>query len=448
MNFICRNGTYFPKVYIHGGNCPAVCMPSRAMLHTGRSLFAIHGTGETIPADHVLMAEHFRKQGYATFGTGKWHNGAAAYARSFSAGGSIFFGGMDDHWNVPVCDYHADGCYPEPKPHAWISGTKDAEGQPEREMVGQCFDKIDPTRHSTDLFSESAAEWLTQRKDREQPFLMYVAFMAPHDPRTMPQHYRNMYDETALTLPPNLMPHHPFDNGELAVRDERLATFPRTATEVSRHLAEYYAMISHLDNAIGRILDALKASGSYDDTIIVLAGDNGLALGSHGLMGKQNLYEHSIGVPLLMAGPGIPEGGICAGGCYLHDLFPTLCDLTGLPQPGSMAGGQSLAGALTGSAPSIHRTMLFAYRHIQRAAICGNDKIIVYNAPGSKTIQLFNLADDPWEMRDLAADPQQAVVLKTMQSELAAAMSAAGDPDREAFISVMHRWIPQTGTHQ
>lgn len=111
-----------------------------------------------------------------------------------------------------------------------------------------------------------------------------------------------------IAVPANFMPEHPFDNGEMRIRDEMLGPFPRTEEFVRGEIAGYYAMISEVDAQIGRVLDALEANGQADNTIVIFAGDNGLAVGQHGLLGKQSMYEHSIRVPLVMAGPGIPSG--------------------------------------------------------------------------------------------------------------------------------------------
>ena len=106
---LVARGTAFTQAHIPSGMHGAVCMPSRAMLHTGRSLYHLDGTGESIPERFALMGETFAGEGYATFGTGKWHNGPRAFNRSFADGGEIMFGGMADHWNVPMCDYDQIG---------------------------------------------------------------------------------------------------------------------------------------------------------------------------------------------------------------------------------------------------------------------------------------------------------------------------------------------------
>ena len=164
----------------------------------------------------------------------------------------------------------------------------------------------------------------------------------------MPKEYLDMYDPATISLPESYLPEHPFDNGELRVRDELLAGFPRGEDEVRRHIAAYYAMITHADAQMGRVLKVLEETGRAENTIIVFAGDNGLAVGKHGLMGKQSLYEHSIRVPLMMAGPGVPAGKRSEAFAYLIDIFPTLCELTGVPTPETVEG-RSLVPAMEDS---------------------------------------------------------------------------------------------------
>jgi len=417
MDALVRRGTAFTQAFIMGGSCPAVCMPSRAMLMTGRTLFGLAGHGETIPRDHVLLGEHLQRHGYITWGTGKWHNGPEAYARSFGGGAEIFFGGMDDHWNVPACDYDPTGRY-ETRPMVRDPYRSNAVTQ------RRC-DHIRPGVHSSELFADATINFLRGYRG-QAPFFAYVSFMAPHDPRTMPREYLEMYDPDQMALPPNAFPAHPFDNGELVVRDELLAARPRVPGEIRRHLAEYYAMISHLDAQIGRILTALEETGRAKDTLVILAGDNGLALGQHGLMGKQNLYDHSIHVPLLMAGPGVPAGEVRDAPCYLLDIYPTLCDLAGLPVPASVQG-KSLAAALRDPAARPRRTLYFAYRDYQRAVQTDTHKLIEYCVDGVRHTQLYDRAADPWELRNLADLPSGADTMARLTTALLQARAELGD---------------------
>ncbi|WP_455383437.1 sulfatase-like hydrolase/transferase [Salinispira pacifica] len=428
MDHLVARGTSFTHAHIMGGSCPAVCMPSRAMLHTGRTLFHLDGSGERIPDDHTLLGEWLQEHDYQTFGTGKWHNGPASYARSFSTGGNIFFGGMDDHWNVPACDFRPDGNYPAPRPHPWNPGTGTIE------MVDKSYDRVRRGKHSTELFADTAVDFLGG-VDTGKPFFMYVAFMAPHDPRTMPQRFLNMYDPDSIVLPGNFMPAHPFDNGEMDVRDENLAARPRSPAEIRRHIAEYYAMITHLDFEIGRILDALRATGEYDNTIILLAGDNGLAIGRHGLMGKQNLYEHSVRVPLVMCGPGIRPGERRDALCYLLDIFPTLCDYAGLEVPPSVEG-LSLRPAIENPGIAVRDHLPLAYGRVQRGVRDARYKLIGYVVDGTRRTQLFDLAHDPEELTNLAGRAELAQVERALRERLREWRDELGDPADELWSAL------------
>ncbi|OPZ87864.1 MAG: Arylsulfatase [bacterium ADurb.Bin429] len=402
-------GTAFTRAGIFGGSCGAVCMPSRAMIHTGRTLYHIKDRGETIDPAHVTLGEYLGAHGYCTQGFGKWHNERAAFARSFQDGDEIFFGGMADHWNVPAYHYDSSGRYDARLPicpNPFYSN----------EVQYRSADHIPSGVHSSTLLADAAVRGMA-RLPADRPFFMYIAFLAPHDPRTMPERFRAMYDPAAMALPPNYSPVHPFDTGAMhGMRDEELAAYPRQEGEIRRHLAEYYGMITHLDFEIGRILDALEASERADDTLIVLAGDNGLAVGQHGLMGKQSLYEHSVRVPLLFAGPGVPHGQRREQFCYLSDIYPTLCEYAGLPVPASVEG-RSLCADMVADAPG-PRYRYHAYQHVQRAVRDDRFKLIEYAVNGDRHTQLFDLRADPWEQHNLAANPAMQNTLARLRAEL------------------------------
>jgi arylsulfatase A-like enzyme len=378
MDRLVRSGIAFTRASIMGGTIPAVCAPSRGMLMTGQTLF--HVADNLIapnPAKqrpYSLFPEEFARAGYTTFATGKWHNGPKLFNRCFQRGENIFFGGMADHTKMPLHEYDASGRYPAER--VQTSG-----------------------RFSSELFADSAIRFINQHP-AGKPFLAYTAFTAPHDPRIPPKRYLDLYPPDRIELPPNFMPRHPFDNGEMEVRDEKLLPWPRTPKAVRQEIASYYAMITEVDAQIGRILDALAASPHARNTIVVFAGDNGLAMGQHGLLGKQNLYEHSIRVPLVIGGPGIPGGHRADGGCYLLDVFPTLCDLAGLKTPATVEG-QTLMPALRNPRARLRQSMFFAYRNVQRAVWDGRWKLIRYHVAGNDRSQLFDLERDPWEMHSL-----------------------------------------------
>jgi len=417
LDALVARGTVFENGYIMGGTAPAVCMPSRAMLHSGRSLFRLERMGQAIPASHTTLGEALRGAGYATFGTGKWHNGPASYARSFSAGAEIMFGGMGDHWNVPACDYDPSGQYANMVP-VCINPTTTNKLRRHR------CDHVHLGKHSSELFCDAAIEFLRNHR-RATPFFAYVSFMAPHDPRTMPERFLEMYDPETIPLPENYMPEHPFKIGWWG-RDELLEENPRPAAAIRRHIAEYYAMITHLDHEIGRVLQALEATGRAENTILVFAGDNGLAVGRHGLMGKQSNYDHSLHVPLLFAGPGIPVGERREAFAYLFDIFPTLCELAELPIPDSVEG-RSLVPALRDSSERIRTSLYGAYTDIHRSVRDGHYKLIEYVVEGERHTQLFDLVEDPNETRNLADHDAHAATLARLRAELVRLREFYGD---------------------
>ncbi len=252
---------------------------------------------------------------------------------------------------------------------------------------------------------------------------MYVSLMAPHDPRTMPEQFLKMYDPEKIPLPGNFLPEHPIDTGALKIRDEMLAASPREPNEIRRHIAEYYAMISHLDHAFGRLTTALRETGDLNNTIIVFAGDNGLAVGQHGLMGKQNLYDHSVRVPLVFAGPGIPEGRQSDGLAYLLDIFPTLCDLTNIDVPESVEG-KSLASCWNEDNASVRSLLYLAYADSIRGVSNGQHKLIEYACGDT---QLFDLSRDPMERENIANRDSCSDMLLQMRQGLLRLSDEWGD---------------------
>ena len=286
-------------------------------------------------------------------------------------------GGMSDHTKVPVR---------EPAPNGQFTEAKYAE------------------KFSSELFADGAIDFL-QSHDRSKPFFAYVAFTAPHDPRQPPPDYRERYYRNRPPLPPNFLPQHPFDNGMLIGRDEDLGAWPRTEAMIRDQLAEYYGMISHLDHQIGRILATLKSAGLAENTIVIYSADNGLALGSHGLLGKQSVYEHSMKVPLVVSGPGIPPNQSISEFTYSFDLFPTICELMGAPIPKGL-DGKSLKPLVENKVDRLRDSIFLPYLDIQRAIRDERWKLIAY--PKIDHLQLFDLKNDPFETENLIDKAEHA----------------------------------------
>lgn len=448
---LASQGVVFKKTYLMGSFLGATCIPSRAMLLTGRNLFELERAGRTIPMEHTTISEAFHSAGYQTHIVGKWHQDHTSVARCFESGDSLM--GLSaylvDHFRMPLWDWNPQGKYP---PNAAYLLESDSSGHVRRRPFGKSekrgpigTEKTGP--HTSEIFADSAAEFI-RAHDGSRPFFLYLAFHAPHDPRQAPQKYRMMYPPGEIRLPPSYMPQHPFDNGHMVLRDEALATWPRTVEIARKELADYYATITHLDAQIGRVVAALRESGMYDNTLIVLAGDSGLAVGCHGLMGKQNVYdEDGLHVPFLVSGAVKSKLRSTEALCYTHDISPTVCELAGVPVPASFTG-KSLAPVLQGQVDQIRDHTYHAYRQHQRALRKDGFKLIEYvRAPdsdkqrgnfvsGSRVTQLFNLKNDPWETTDIAFHPEHAERVRAMQKELQEQAAILGDSEANTGHSV------------
>jgi len=411
LDKLIARGFSFRQNYCLGSNGGAVCVPSRAMINSGRSYFNVDSkiTGVKI------MPELLRENGYTTFATGKWHNQEESFLRGFETAKALYFGGMADHTKVPVVDLGPEGKFIN-------------------ERVGEKF--------SSELFTNAAIEFLENHKG-DKPFYAYVAYTAPHDPRNPPMKYRQMYYRNRPPLPKNFKPQHPFDNGHMVGRDENLAPWPRTEEVIRDQLAEYYGLVTHLDEHIGRVLEVLRKSRHAENTIIIYAADHGLALGSHGLLGKQSIYEHSMGCPLIFAGPGIPKGGSTKAFSYLLDIFPTVCGLTGLQAPPGVEG-KDLRPIWEGRADGVRDSVFLSFSKIQRSVRDERWKLIRY--PQINHTQLYDLKNDPDELNNLADEPSQAGRVKQMLQQLKELQQKVGDSLPLTVANPKPKEIDLTGT--
>jgi arylsulfatase A-like enzyme len=392
LDQLAIEGSRFTNAYVMGGNHGAVCMASRAMLFSGQHLFQVYDKLKGIET----MTMDFAQAGYTTFGTGKWHNEKEAFEASFQQATNVYLGGMADHYDLPLRDYDSLGKL----------------GEPVRKG------------YSTEIFAQSAIDFISSQKGKEKPFFCYVAFTVPHDPYSPEGNYISRYPDGSLPLPGNYMPYHPFEFDQLTVRDENLTGWPRKPEVIQMILSDYYALITHLDSQIAKIIQTLKETGQYDNTIIVYAADNGLAVGSHGLLGKQSLYEHSTKIPLIIKGPGVPNNKEFDAFAYIHDLYPTLAELAGLPQKEGI-DGISLVPVLKEEKENVRDILFTAYRNTVRAARDKKWKIIRY--PERDYTQLFDLENDPLELHNLAEDQSYRNKKEQMLNILRTSQGLFGD---------------------
>ncbi|NQV34949.1 MAG: sulfatase-like hydrolase/transferase [Phycisphaeraceae bacterium] len=386
LDRLADQGYSFRMNYCAGSFSGAVCVASRAMLMTGRHWMRLpssnqHSGWKDLPLLPSLLAS---EGNYRSFIVGKWHNGKATLQQAFSSGRSVYMGGMANHADFQVQDL----------------------------VKGRLTDKREANGFSSVVYADAAIDFI-RGADTQQPFFLYVAFTAPHDPRNPPVPYREYYYANRPPLPKNYLPQHPFKNAPQTVqgRDESLAPWPRTKAVISDQLCEYYGLVTHFDEQVGRVLQTLKNSPHADNTIVIYTADHGLAMGSHGLLGKQNIYEQSMRSPLIMRGPGIPKAKSSHAFTYIHDLYATICDFAGVALPAGV-DARTLVPIIQGREKAVRQSLFLPFQNNQRAVNDGRWKLHMYPLINHRL--LFDLKNDPHEMRNLAEDPAHSQELERM----------------------------------
>jgi len=407
LDRLVREGTVFTRALSPN----PLCVPSRTEILSGCCGIrrGIANFSTKFDPDQVPLPRVLRQSGYHTWYVGKWHTEGRPQGCGFEGSLGLFMGGGKatesvDHAGRPVTGYRG-----------WVFQTDEGRLFPDK--------GIGLTPDISRAFADAAIEIIGRRA--REPFFLQVSFTAPHDPLLIPPLYEHKYDPAQIPLPPNLLPEHPFDHGNLKGRDELLFAWPRTADEVRKELAAYYAVISHMDEQIGRILTALEQTGQAANTVVIFASDQGLAIGSHGLRGKQNMYEHTVGVPLILRGPGAPRGARRNAQCYLRDLYPTICELAGASVP-EFVQGKSLLPVLRDERRVLYPAVFGYFGDVQRMIRTGGWKLIHY--PKIARWQLFDLRSDAHEQRDLSAGPSHSGTLAELQARLRAWQQEVGDP--------------------
>jgi arylsulfatase A-like enzyme len=388
LDRLVQHGMTFQNAYCFGGNSAAVCTPSRNMLLSGNAYFRWK--------DYVSPANN--PKGKSTKGMFAPGDGATNFPAAFNQAGYHTY-------------HHGKRANTAPLIQAKFQTNLYLKNDEAERQSGQPGKEI----------ADAAIDFL--KKPSDKPFFMYLAFGNPHDPRVAAPEYFRAYDAAKIPLPKNYKPVHPFDNGEMSIRDEQLLPWPRTESAVRETLHAYYATLTALDYHMGRVLKTLEETGKLQNTIVVFSADQGISIGSHGLLGKQNLYDHAMKAPLIVAGPGITRGSNNAL-VYLFDIFPTVAVLAGLPVPQGI-DGQSAHEVVTGQKKAARPELMLAYRSVQRAYRDERFKIIVY--PAIHKVQLFDLASDPDELKDLSQNPEHAGRLQAMQEKLKTQQTHYGD---------------------
>ncbi len=434
---LALEGMLFHGAHHMGSWSGAVCLPSRTMIMTGRYVWNLPGHGKrpnrktggasaaeqaADPAQNSMPAI-FNRAGYTTFRTCKNGNSYGPANRLFAEvhdatkrGGSAAGGSA----------WHAD----------------------------------------------RVLEFLDRRAKgpQDKPFLVYFGLSHPHDARNGPTELVARYgsknnappptpNSKAPPLPANWLPAHPFHHGHPGLRDEvsvQGVGKRRDEATVRNEIGRNYACIENIDNQVGRLIAKLEAMGELDNTYIFFTSDHGIAVGRHGLMGKQNLYEHTWRVPFVVRGPGIKPGSETDAMIYLSDVLPTFCDLAGIDKPETIQT-TSIAPILLGETdkgrPHVYGVYSGGTKPGMRAIKTGRYKLIKYDVLDGKIreTQLFDLAKNPQELLrqhhaqsvmsltgntpkahqvNLAEDPAYAKTRQELEALLLAEMQRLGDPHR------------------
>lgn len=412
LDRLVKSGTTFTHAYNMGSWQGAVCVASRTMLNTGRFLWRAHAVEpklkEEAAAGH-LWGQLMKVAGYETYMTGKWHVQISA----------------------PQIFDHVTHVRPGMPKDTKAGYQRPIEGQPDP------WSPYDPKfgghwaggKHWAEVLADDAEAYLAKAAKSDKPFFMYLAFNSPHDPRQSPKKFVDMYPPSRIKVPKNFLPEYPYMEGMGAgkgLRDEQLAPWPRTEYAIKVHRGEYYAMITHLDVQIGKLLDAVQATGKADNTYIFFTADHGLAVGHHGLLGKQNMYEDSLRPPLIVVGPGIPKGKRVDARVYLQDIMPTTLELAGAAKP-DYVEFNSLLPLIHGEKSQQYEEIYGAYlKGRQRAIIKGDFKLIHY--PAINVYRLYNLKSDPMEMHDLVNELDDAGEINALKVALAKLEKKMDDP--------------------
>ena len=410
LDRLVKNGTTFTNFLCSN----PLCVPSRAEILTGCSGFRNEVLyGRRMNPELTLWPVAMTAGGYSAWYSGKWMNDGKPIPRGYHETRALFTGGGGT-WQKGEVVRGRKGRV--------ITGYrnwtfKNAEGQSE-------LNKGTGLTPLTDKYiADGALEFLQRKNDK--PFFLHVNFTGPHDPLVYPPGYEKKYTAANMKLPPNFLLRHPFDHGNFEGRDEQLLPWPRTKEDILDELTVYYAVIDHIDKQVGRIIEQLRSDGRLKNTYVIFTSDHGLALGSHGLMGKQNMYDHSVRVPFVVNGPGITADHRITVPIYLQDLMPTTLQLAGVEKPDHV-DFTSIMPLLEAENAWPYKEIYGAYLNVQRSITVGEHKLIYY--PSIKKRRLFNLAKDPLEMHDLADNKKHAEMLEQLTVRLAAMQEKMDDP--------------------
>ena len=404
LDRIAARGARFSNAYA----ASALCCPARASIATGQYPHQSHLWDNAIVYDGSLPSWMHRlaDRGWDVVSIGKLHYRAAEDNNGFT----------DEI--IPMHILNQKG---------GVAMLLRGAGE-EQVHIGQWELYLDRSGTGTSYYqdfdrkvTQQAIRWLTENGKRQgKPWVLHVSYPSSHPPFSVPERLFDLYPVEEMPLPPAFAPGDRPEHPAIQYLRKLMDTKELTPDDLQRIAAGYYGLITHLDEQVGEVMTTLDTLELTEDTRVLYTTDHGEMHGSHGLLGKCNLYEGAIAVPLLMAGPGIPEGMVVDGITSHVDLFPTLVESSGVaidavdaPLP-----GKSLWPALDGAT---EQRVGFAEYHAAMSLngsfmLREGDLKLIYHV--DMPCQLFDLANDPDEVDDLAGRVEMVGTVARLETQL------------------------------
>lgn len=447
IDALARSGVRFRNAYVG-----TWCMPSRLSVLTGRLPHAVESMRMTgsypgaayDPQRAPFWPRVFREHGYATAHIGKWH-----------LGGDTGFG---RDW-----DYQVSWSRPEQKSRTDNSGYYEDQrlsfnGGPETPVPG----------YATDNYTRWAVEFMAGRnRPADKPWLLWLCYTAPHSPYTPAERHREGYPGVKVPVPADIYPPRAGKPGYMQeirhwVPDE--SGRPRYRQPDGQPLddgvRQYNQVVSGLDEAVGRLIETLRATGQLENTLIIFAADQGYAWGQHGFSMKVAPYDANLRGPLVFSFAGVlPAGRVVEAPVTGPDLVPTLFRFAGIQAPWRLHG-HDLSPLLQGDRPERSEPAFLTYTGwtfgTDTARIPANGRDGHGDATGvpwyallrkgdfkyvrtlvaGEPEELYDLRHDPEELRNLAGDPQHGALLRELRGEAVAELRRTEAPFADALPAV------------
>jgi choline-sulfatase len=403
LDALASGGTRFASAYCQ----TPICVPSRASIATGRYAHQIGSWDNATPyrgTEAPSFGHRLAQQGYKITTIGKLHYRSPNDPNGFA----------DQRLPMHVLEGVGDL-------YGLLRGDMPVRPQSRKQVLEAGPGESDYIRYDRAI-ARMAAEWIdAEGAHQDRPWCLVVGFVSPHFPLIPPQAHFDLYRPEDIPMPVSWRPEdwarHPVL--DLKRRQEALDV-PFDEAQIRTAMQAYYALVSFIDEQAGTVLDALRRSGQASKTRVIYASDHGEMLGEHGLWWKSSMYESSVAVPLIVAGPDIPTGKTVATNTMLVDLFPTILDAVGATPDCSDADlpGRSLIG-LANSADE-NRNVFSEYHAIFSPSgvfMVRNERFKYVHYVGYAP-QLFDLAADPDERSDVAANPAYAAARASCEAVL------------------------------